>query len=157
MSEKKEPHKQMTDKNNGLSSTQEVLYADDYKKADKVAKSTENRKKNDSTTSFRPIFCWFLKLFVVSFLDFPGNNCKKRGNNGLANRNLLTRFLSQPYFFITYTSPNTSSISKVPDSNCSFMKTSTSSRKIPYSSSISLENNTDSSLSNCASGGIASA
>ena len=45
MSEKRPPHMQMTDKNNGLSSAQEVLYQEEYKKADKVAKSEKNNKK----------------------------------------------------------------------------------------------------------------
>lgn len=45
MSEKKPPHKQMTDKNNGLSSAQEVLYQEEFKKADKVAKSEKHSTK----------------------------------------------------------------------------------------------------------------
>ncbi|MFS0576625.1 YfhE family protein [Sporosarcina sp. 179-K 3D1 HS] len=44
MAEKKEPHKQLTKKNNGSSSTQEVLYASEFKKADKAAyQDTNNR------------------------------------------------------------------------------------------------------------------
>lgn len=39
MSEKRPPHQQLTDKNNGLLSTQEVLYQEEFKKADKVAKN----------------------------------------------------------------------------------------------------------------------
>lgn len=42
MSENKQPYKTLTDKNNGLSSAQEVLYAKDYKRADKA---TEQDKK----------------------------------------------------------------------------------------------------------------
>ncbi|WP_203248911.1 YfhE family protein [Sporosarcina beigongshangi] len=45
MSEKKPPHVQLTTKNNGLSSTQEVLYQEEYKKADKVAKNEKNSTK----------------------------------------------------------------------------------------------------------------
>ena len=46
MSEKKEPHVQLTEKNNGSSSTQEVLYADEYKKADKAAKRKAAEQNN---------------------------------------------------------------------------------------------------------------
>ncbi|WP_318617988.1 YfhE family protein [Sporosarcina sp. YIM B06819] len=45
MAGKKTPHKQMTDKNNGLSSAQEVLYQEEFKKADQVAKNEKNFKK----------------------------------------------------------------------------------------------------------------
>lgn len=45
MSEKRPPHQQLTDKNNGLSSTQEVLYQEEFKKADKVAKNEKNNIK----------------------------------------------------------------------------------------------------------------
>lgn len=45
MSEKRPPHQQLTDKNNGLSSTQEVLYQEEFKKADKVAKNEKNNTK----------------------------------------------------------------------------------------------------------------
>ncbi len=45
MNEKKPPHEQLTDENNGLSSAQEVLYQEEYKKADKVAKN-EDRDAN---------------------------------------------------------------------------------------------------------------
>ncbi|WP_081243332.1 YfhE family protein [Sporosarcina sp. P33] len=44
MSENKQPHKTLTDKNNGLSSAQEVLYAKDYKRADKAAENENNEK-----------------------------------------------------------------------------------------------------------------
>ena len=44
MSENKQPHKTLTDKNNGLSSAQEVLYAKDYKRADKATEQ-DNKKK----------------------------------------------------------------------------------------------------------------
>ncbi|MEK5069973.1 YfhE family protein [Sporosarcina sp. FSL K6-1508] len=50
MTEKKPPHEQLTEKNNELSSEQEVLYQEEYKKADKVAenenKDRENNKKD---------------------------------------------------------------------------------------------------------------
>lgn len=50
MTEKKPLREQLTDKNNGLSSEQEVLYQEEYKKADKVAenenKDRENNKKD---------------------------------------------------------------------------------------------------------------
>ncbi|MHA6258480.1 YfhE family protein [Sporosarcina sp. CAU 1771] len=36
MHKKKEPHKQMTEKNNNLTSTQEVLYQEVFNKADKI-------------------------------------------------------------------------------------------------------------------------
>ncbi|PIC57295.1 MULTISPECIES: YfhE family protein [Sporosarcina] len=45
MSENKQPHKTLTDKNNGLSSAQEVLYAKDYKRADKATEPDNNNKK----------------------------------------------------------------------------------------------------------------
>lgn len=45
MSQKKEPHERLTERNNGLSSTQEVLYAKEFKSADKAAKETENKKQ----------------------------------------------------------------------------------------------------------------
>ena len=45
MSEKKPPHEQLTDKNNGLSSAQEVLYQEEYKKADQVANGKKKSKK----------------------------------------------------------------------------------------------------------------
>ena len=44
MSEKKPPHERMTEKNNGLSSTQEVLYQEEFKKADKAAKNEDENK-----------------------------------------------------------------------------------------------------------------
>ncbi|SDJ04185.1 YfhE family protein [Alteribacillus bidgolensis] len=49
MDEKKPPHKQMTDKNNGLSSTQEVIYPGDYKEADEAYQdeAQETNEKND--------------------------------------------------------------------------------------------------------------
>ncbi|MCG7343366.1 YfhE family protein [Sporosarcina sp. ACRSL] len=43
MSRKKEPHKSFTEKNNGLSATQEVLYAKEFKRADRAAKEPENK------------------------------------------------------------------------------------------------------------------
>ena len=49
MSEKKLPHEKMTVKSNGLTSTQEVLYQEEFRKADKAAivgvKYEENNKK----------------------------------------------------------------------------------------------------------------
>lgn len=45
MSEKKPPHEQLTDKNNGLSSAQEVLYQEEYKRADKAVKNEKNSNK----------------------------------------------------------------------------------------------------------------
>lgn len=45
LAEKKPPHEQMTDKNNGLSSAQEVLYQEEYKKADKASKKEKDSKK----------------------------------------------------------------------------------------------------------------
>jgi YfhE-like protein len=44
MTEKKPPHEQLTDRNNGLSSTQEVLYQEEYRKADKAAKNDEKNR-----------------------------------------------------------------------------------------------------------------
>lgn len=41
----KEPNKQMTEKNNGLSSAQEVLYQDDYNKAASATKDEKDDKK----------------------------------------------------------------------------------------------------------------
>lgn len=49
MEPKKEPHEQMTTKSNGLSATQEVLYDEEFRKADKASKNQgkeENEKKN---------------------------------------------------------------------------------------------------------------
>ena len=46
LSEEKQSHKTLTDKNNGLSSAQEVLYADDYKEADKTTEKI-NQQKSD--------------------------------------------------------------------------------------------------------------
>ncbi|WP_088007332.1 YfhE family protein [Indiicoccus explosivorum] len=49
MADKKQPHEKMTDKNNGLSDTQEVLYPDDFKKADEAErqKQKEDKEKNE--------------------------------------------------------------------------------------------------------------
>lgn len=44
MSEEKQPHETLTDKNNGLSSAQEVLYAEEFKKADKAGEEEKNKK-----------------------------------------------------------------------------------------------------------------
>lgn len=51
LSEEKKPHKTLTDKNNGLSSAQEVLYVKDFKKADKVAKQDNTAKKDNNKKS----------------------------------------------------------------------------------------------------------
>ncbi|MBB4824538.1 hypothetical protein HNO89_001762 [Sporosarcina luteola] len=45
MNEKKQPHERLTEKNNGLKATQEVLYAKDFKRADNALKKDENEKK----------------------------------------------------------------------------------------------------------------
>ncbi|MFD1205007.1 MULTISPECIES: YfhE family protein [Sporosarcina] len=45
MNEKKEPHERLTEKNNGLKDTQEVLYAKDFKRADNAAKKRNEQKK----------------------------------------------------------------------------------------------------------------
>lgn len=45
MEEKKEPHEMMTEKANGLSSTQEVIYPKDFKKADNAAKEEEREQR----------------------------------------------------------------------------------------------------------------
>jgi hypothetical protein len=47
LSEKKPIHEQMTTKNNGLSSMQEVVYQEEFKKADKVIKSGEKKDKEN--------------------------------------------------------------------------------------------------------------
>jgi len=46
MNEKKPPHEQMTVKNNGLTSEQEVLYQEEFKKADKVGEQEKKGKEN---------------------------------------------------------------------------------------------------------------
>ena len=47
MSEKKPPHEQLTDKNNGLSSMQEVLYQEEYKRADAIKEQEKNKTKKE--------------------------------------------------------------------------------------------------------------
>lgn len=47
MAENKQPHEKMTDKNNGLSDTQEVLYSEDFKKADKAADTEKEDEKQE--------------------------------------------------------------------------------------------------------------
>ncbi|MDQ0298108.1 hypothetical protein J2S78_000516 [Salibacterium salarium] len=47
MDEKKEPHKTMTDKSNGLSSTQEVIYNDEFVEADEAFKEEKSEKNKD--------------------------------------------------------------------------------------------------------------
>ncbi|WP_075619042.1 YfhE family protein [Paenisporosarcina indica] len=49
MKPKKEPHEQLTTKNNGLSATQEVLYDEEFRKSDKANKVQDkegNEKRN---------------------------------------------------------------------------------------------------------------
>lgn len=43
----KQPHERMTEKNNGLKDTQEVLYQDDFNRADAAAGNKQDRKSND--------------------------------------------------------------------------------------------------------------
>ncbi|GKV55185.1 hypothetical protein NCCP2222_11320 [Sporosarcina sp. NCCP-2222] len=43
MNEKKQPHERLTEKNNGLRDTQEVLYAKDFKRADNALKKNEKK------------------------------------------------------------------------------------------------------------------
>ena len=50
MSEKRTPHERMTDKNNGLKSTQEVLYQREFKKADNAA-NNEKKSQNQNPKS----------------------------------------------------------------------------------------------------------
>ncbi len=50
MSEKKPPHQQMSEENNGLTDAQEVLYNEEFNKADKASgleKDSGTNKKND--------------------------------------------------------------------------------------------------------------
>ncbi|OHX52458.1 YfhE family protein [Planococcus salinarum] len=51
MAEKKQPHEKMTEKNNGLNDSQEVLYSEDFKKADKAGEEQrqedQEKKKED--------------------------------------------------------------------------------------------------------------
>lgn len=49
MSENKQPHETLTDKNNGLSATQEVLYAKDFKKADKATEQENTNRSNKNS------------------------------------------------------------------------------------------------------------
>ncbi|WP_425505468.1 YfhE family protein [Sporosarcina jiandibaonis] len=49
-SEKKAPHERMTEKNNGLSSTQEVTYQREFKKADNAVKN-EKKAQNQNPQS----------------------------------------------------------------------------------------------------------
>ncbi|MDW0111303.1 YfhE family protein [Sporosarcina aquimarina] len=45
MPEEKQPHEKLTDKNNHLSSAQEVEYANEFKRADEAAESEKEGKK----------------------------------------------------------------------------------------------------------------
>ncbi|MCM3612127.1 MULTISPECIES: YfhE family protein [Planomicrobium] len=45
MADNKQPHEKLTEKNNGLNDTQEVLYSEDFKKADKAGE--QQREEND--------------------------------------------------------------------------------------------------------------
>ncbi len=47
MTENKQPHETLTDKNNNLSSAQEVEYANDFKKADKAAEKSKDEEKQE--------------------------------------------------------------------------------------------------------------
>jgi hypothetical protein len=49
MSERKPPHQQMAEENNGLSSAQEVLYNEEFNKADKASglEGVKGIKKKD--------------------------------------------------------------------------------------------------------------
>lgn len=46
MKEQKQPHEQLTTKDNGLTSTQEVLYQKEFKRADKATTKSNENKKN---------------------------------------------------------------------------------------------------------------
>lgn len=52
MADNKQPHEKMTEKNNGLNDTQEVLYSEDFKKADKAGEQQrqekDEKKKEDN-------------------------------------------------------------------------------------------------------------
>lgn len=48
MTDKRQPHEHMTEKNNGLTSAQEVLYDEEFQKADQAGKK-ENKEKNTNT------------------------------------------------------------------------------------------------------------
>lgn len=45
MTDKRPPHEQMTEKNNGLTAAQEVLYDEEFQRADHADKK-ENKEKN---------------------------------------------------------------------------------------------------------------
>lgn len=45
MPDRKPPHEQFAVKDNGLTSTQEVLYQQEFKKADKATQKNNQRKK----------------------------------------------------------------------------------------------------------------
>lgn len=47
MAEEKQPHEKMTEKNNGLNDSQEVLYSEDFKKADKAEQREKDEKKKE--------------------------------------------------------------------------------------------------------------
>ena len=44
----KQPHERMTDKNNGLSDTQEVLYQDDFNRADSANQQKDGQKNSNN-------------------------------------------------------------------------------------------------------------
>lgn len=48
MNEEKEPHKQMTEKNNDLNSTQEILYQKEFNKADEIIKDKKEKQRNEN-------------------------------------------------------------------------------------------------------------
>lgn len=45
MKDRKPPHEQLTVKDNGLTSTQEVLYHEEFKRADQRTKKDDKRKR----------------------------------------------------------------------------------------------------------------
>lgn len=47
--EKNAPKNPMTEKNNGLSSAQEVTYQDAFKKANQIMKDKKNKSSNETT------------------------------------------------------------------------------------------------------------
>lgn len=48
MTDKQQPHEQMTEKNNGLTSTQEVLYDEEFQRADHVGKNEKKQKNTNN-------------------------------------------------------------------------------------------------------------
>ena len=54
MPDRKPPHEQLTVKDNGLTSTQEVLYQQEFKKADQATQKNNSRKKWKINHSIEP-------------------------------------------------------------------------------------------------------